>query len=301
MRRSASVVAIVITTVLAMGTAFATPPSGDIKFEDWARVQSVDAATIPINAGFDLVSGQYSIASGGQTGWRELPGTMILLVTKGTMMLHGGEGCAAKELATGKGTVVGGGVYSVHNAGKEQLDFFGMFLKQAPGSPQPLSEGPTVAAPAGCSGALAAEPGATSVSLKTPAAGTFVDAHYTAHHSDFEVKKDLDALATHYDFGPGASTGWISHLPALNIVEEGELGYVEAKDGKCDESETYTAGDAFYHPPHRHIAYNRGQSRLKLTVVFFNLPHNTPLPVIGNQTTAVDFTQAPPADCVRAR
>jgi hypothetical protein len=39
-----------------------------------------------------------------------------------------------------------------------------------------------------------------------------------------------------------------------------------------------------------------------LTSVFFDLPHDAnPLPVVGNQITAVDFTQAPPADCPRLR
>ena len=49
------------------------------------------------------------------------------------------------------------------------------------------------------------------------------------------------------------------------------------------------------------MAFNKGKEHVILWTMYFNLPHETPLPVIGNTITAVDFTQAPPADCPRLR
>jgi hypothetical protein len=72
-----------------------------------------------------------------------------------------------------------------------------------------------------------------------------------------------------------------------------------ARDGKCDTSESYSTGQGFYHPAHRHFAYNDGKDHVLLTAIYFNLPHHTPAPVIGNTTDAIDFFQAPPADCPR--
>lgn len=54
---------------------------------------------------------------------------------------------------------------------------------------------------------------------------------------------------------------------------------------------------AFYHPAHRHLAAAEGTEHMRLTTVYFDLPHETPLPAVGNQTTAVDFSQLPPEEC----
>jgi quercetin dioxygenase-like cupin family protein len=300
MRRTSFAATVVIfVTALSMATAFATPPTGDAKFTDYARVQAADSATVPIHGGTNLAMGLYSIAAGGETGWRSLPGEMVLLVTKGKLMLHGGEGCATKEYPTGQAALVPAGTYLVHNGASEPLEFFGGFFDQPAGAPKPLVDGPTVAAPAGCTGVMAtAVP--TGVSLNSPRVGTVSTAFYS-HQATLDVKQGLDLYAGTYDFAPGWSSGWISHHPAINIVEAGTLGYVEAKNGKCDESEEYHAGQAFYHPAHRHMAYTKGSEHLLLTTIYFDLPHDTPLPVIGNTITAVDFTQAPPGDCMRLR
>lgn len=299
MRRTSVAAAIVVfTTVLSMTVAWATPPTGDISYEDYARAQAQESAAVPINADTVLVTGSYSIAPGGETGWRRLPGTMVLALTKGTLTLHGGEGCATKDYGAGQAAVVPAGTYRVANAGDEPLEFFGVFFDQAAGDPKPLAEGPTEAAPAGCSGvsALAAGVSPSGVSLAIPAAGTLVDYAYS-QEAVLDVEGGKDVFATFYDFGPGASSGWLSHRAAVNIVQSGELAYYEAHEGECVKTETYHPGQAFYHPPHRHMAVSEGEENLHLTTVYFNLPHETPLPVIGNQITAVDFTQMPPADC----
>jgi quercetin dioxygenase-like cupin family protein len=300
MRRTSFVATVVVfTTALSMATAFATPPTGDAKFTDYARVQAVDNAQVPIHGGTGLAMGLYSIAPGGETGWRSLPGAMVLAITKGKLMLHGGQGCATKEYAAGQGATVPAGTYLVHNAGSEPLEFMGAFFDQPAGASKPLTDGPTVAAPAGCTGVMAtAVP--TGVSLNHPLTGTVSTAFYS-HQATLDVQSGKDMYGGTYDFGPGWSSGWISHHPAINIVEGGTLGYVEAKNGKCDETEYYSAGQAFYHPAHRHMAYVKGSEHVLLTTIYFDLPHDTPLPVIGNTITAVDFTQAPPSDCMRLR
>ena len=302
MRRTSFVVATVVTSVLSMTTAFATPPTGEVKFKDMTRAQAVESATVPITVGHDFASGSYSIAPGGETGWRQLSGTSVLGINKGKLMLHGGEGCAANEYGAGQAAVIPAGTYMVHNPGSQPLEFFGFFLNQVPGSPKPLAEGPTEAPPANCTGIMAAAAAPTGVSLTDPALGALVPGafgHGEGKTLDIEAGKDV--YASWLEISPGWSSGWLSHRPAANIVQTGELSYVEARDGKCDESEVYHAGEAFYHPAHRHMAFNKGKEKVILWTMYFNLPHETPLPVIGNTITAVDFTQLPPSECPRLR
>jgi hypothetical protein len=302
MRRTPLVAAIALTSVFSMTTAYATPPTGEIQYTDLARAQVVENAKVPITGGSTLVRGAYSIAPGGETGWRRLPGTMVLAISKGKLTLLGGEGCAAKDYALGKAAVVPAGVYQVRNAGSEPLEFFGVFFGGATGAPKPLTEGPTEAAPANCSGVMAAGATPSGVSLADSAAAAFVPAFYN-RHATLDIPAGRDMYATHYDVSPGWSSGWFAHHQAVNIMEAGTLTYVEAKDGKCDESEVYHAGDAFYHPTHRHIAANYGKDHVLLTTIYFDIPHESPLVPgpTGNQLQAADFSQAPPADCPRLR
>jgi quercetin dioxygenase-like cupin family protein len=300
MRKTAIVVLVAVTSVLSMTTAFATPPTGDLKYKDYARAQTMENAAVPIDGGTTLVKGSYSVTRGGETGWRRLPGTMVLAVTKGKLMLHGGDGCGAKEYGAGQAAVVPAGTYLVHNAGDEPLEFFGVFFEQAAGAPKPLAEGPTEAAPANCSGVMAAGVSPSGVAVTDWAAGQFISSFYD-HHATLDIKGGQDMFATLYDAAPGWSSGWFAHRQAVNVMEAGELTYVEAKDGKCDESEVYRAGQAFYHPTHRHMAVNNGKDHVLITTIYFGLPHETPLPGPGNQLAAADFSQAPPADCPRLR
>jgi quercetin dioxygenase-like cupin family protein len=293
--------AVVLVSALSIATAFATPPTGGpIKFTDYARAQLVESASVPIVGGTTLVRGSYSIAPGGETGWRSFPGTTVLAVTKGKLMLHGGEGCAAKDYAAGQAAVIPAGVYMVHNAGSEPLEFFGAFFGQPQGMTKPLAEGPTEEAPAGCTEVKAAGGSPSGVSVPTSAAGLFVGSYYS-QGATLEIKAGEDVFATQYDAPPDWSSGWFAHYPAVNVMEAGELTYVEAKNGKCDESEVYRAGDSFYHPRHRHLAYS-GKERMVITTIYFGLPHGESYPgPAGNQLVAADFSQAPPADCPRLR
>lgn len=299
MRRSAITIAITVATVvLPMTIASATPPTGDISYQDYARAQTQESLAVPITKDTTLVSGSYSIAPAGDTGWRRLPGTMVLAVTTGKLTLHNAEGCTAKDYAGGQAATVPGGTYRVSNTANEPLEFYGVFFDQASDAPKPLAEGAPEPAPAHCSdiSGLAAANSASGVSLTIPAEGRFVELY--SHNAVLNIPAGRDMFATYYDFGPGSSSGWLSHLPAVNIVLSGKLDYYEGRDGQCVKTETYHPGMAFYHPAHRHLAVNEGTEHMKLTTVYFDLPHETPLlPAVGNQTTAVDFTQLPPEEC----
>jgi quercetin dioxygenase-like cupin family protein len=293
--------AVVLAGALSMTTASATPPTGQVQFKDLARAQVMESAMVPMNPGTAFVSGAYSIAPGGQTGWRKLPGTAVLAVNKGKLTIQGGDGCATKDYSAGQAAVVSAGTVMLHNAGSDPVDIFGFFFDQVPNGPKPLAEGPTESTPSDCTGVMAAAAPA-GVTLTSPAAAILVPGRYGhGAHAMVDIQAGKDVYASWLDISPGWSSGWISHLPAANIVESGTLGYVEAKDGKCDESEAYSTGQAFYHPAHRHMAVNRGKDHVILWTMYFGLPHETPAPVIGNTITAVDFTQAPPADCPQLR
>lgn len=290
---------VVSLAVLGTGVARATPPSGLIDFKDLTRAQAMESASVPIKPGTALVSGSYSLAPGGQTGWRHLPGTTILSVNKGTMTVQRAAGCSTKNYATGQASVLSPGTYLVQNSGQEPLEFFGMFIDQAVAVQKPLTEGPTAAAPRGCAGFRAAS-APSGVSLSSPAAATMVPGMFGGG-AVLNISAGKDVFADFVDFYPGFSTGWLSHLPAVNIVMRGTISYVMARDGKCDLSEKYHAGQGFFHPAHRHMAFNDGPDHMWLTSMYFNLPHVPAAPVVGNTTTAVDFFQGPPMDCPRLR
>lgn len=295
---AATIVVATATAVLPMTVASATPPTGDISYKDYARAQVQDSLPVPITKDTTLVSGAYSIDPEGSTGWRRLPGAMVLAVIKGQLTLHNAEGCTTKDYAAGQAAAVPAGTYRVANSGMEPLQFQGAFFEQAADAPKPLVEGTPEPAPANCSDVTgpAAASSTSGVSVSLPTSGRFVELY--SHNAVLDIPAGRDMFATYYDFGPGSSSGWLSHLPAVNIVQEGVLEYYEGRDGQCVKTERYTAGMAFYHPAHRHLAVNEGSEHMKLTTIYFNLPHEKAvLPAVGDQTTAVDFTQLPPEEC----
>ena len=303
---------VVLATVLSMATAFATPPTGEISWTDHYRVEATDNADVPISGGTVLFTARYSVAPGGDTGWRRLPGHAVFAITKGKLMLHSAEGCDAHDYAAGQAAVLPAGVYEVHNPGNEPLEFYGLFFGLPGSEPEPLAEGPTEAGPAACSGVSGLAAGPSGVSVTNASSGTFPgsDVYGTEEHAQhghhanapLEVQAGRDVFATLYDVSPGWSSGWFKHAPAVNIMHQGELSYYEGRDGKCVKTETYYPGQAFYHPPHHHMAVNEGKEHTLLTTIYFNLPHDeSPLPVVGNQTAAADFSEMPPEGCNRLR
>lgn len=290
---------VVSMSVLCTGVAVATPPTGGVQFTDLARAQAVEGASVPIKPGTALVSGAYSLAPGGRTGWRQLPGAAVLAVTKGSMTVRRAAGCSTKDYDLGQAAVVPAGTYLIENSGKEPLEFYGVFFDEATHAPKPLAEGPTAAPPANC-GAFTAASAPSGVSVTRPEAAMMVPGMF-GHGASLDIPAGKDVYVSFLDFSPGFSSGWIAHYPQVNIISGGELTYVVARDGKCDSSDKYRAGQAFYHPTHRHMANNEGTEHVLLTSLYVGLPHDIPAPVIGDTITAVDFTQAPPADCVRLR
>ena len=53
------------------------------------------------SAGYDVQHTTYTLAPGGDTGWRTGPGSTTLAVTKGALKLTQAEGCASRDLAAG--------------------------------------------------------------------------------------------------------------------------------------------------------------------------------------------------------
>ncbi|HVW31865.1 MAG TPA: hypothetical protein VHL53_04940, partial [Acidimicrobiia bacterium] len=203
-RKSVVAAAVFCSTVLSMSVAFATPPTGDVNYKDYARSEVTDAASVPATMGTNLMTGQYSIAPGGETGWRQLPGAMVLAVTKGKLTLRGSDRCDAKDYATDQAAVVNAGTYRVENTGNEPLEFFGLFFAQPANAPKPLTEGPTAKAPENCSGVsglAAADAAPTGVSVDAIAAGTFGHSMFGDPPS-LEIHPGKDLFATRYDFGP---------------------------------------------------------------------------------------------------
>src|SRR5882762_615645 len=124
---------VVSMSVLTTGVAVASPPSGGVELKDLARAQAVEGASVPIKPGTALASGAYTLAPGGQTGWRRLPGTAVLAVTKGTVTVRRADGCSTKNYAHGQASVVPAGTYLIENSGKEPLELYGVFFDQTPG------------------------------------------------------------------------------------------------------------------------------------------------------------------------
>ena len=114
-----------------------------------------------------------------------------------------------------------------------------------------------------------------------------------------EAGRDIYVVSYHAE--PYGSAGWMTHRPALGIVTKGTLTYYEGRDGRCVKSGVFTAGQAYVHgSPVTHMPVNEGPEAFEGIYVYFDLPPNAhPLPVVGNQTEAVDFTALPPRDCPR--
>src|SRR4051794_1296894 len=190
--------------VLNTGVAMATPPSGVIDFKDLTRAQAVEGATVPIQIGATLATGSYSLAPGGATGWRQLSGTTILAVNKGTMTIRRAAACSAKDYAAGQASVLPAGEYLVQNSGKEALDVFGVFINQAHNATKPLAEGPPATAPAGCHDFAAAST-PSGVSLSIPQSAKMVPGMFGGG-AVLTIKPGLDVFADYLDFYPGFST-----------------------------------------------------------------------------------------------
>jgi quercetin dioxygenase-like cupin family protein len=299
-----------VALLSSVNAALATPPTGQFSATDHGRAQQAATATVTIPPA-DHVSANYTIAPGGDTGWRTGTGDSVIAVFKGALAVEQAQGCAGQDVPAGKAVVIPAGKFRLHNTGNQPAEFSGVFFNLPTGGPNPLVDGTPESAPA-CAGfsATAVAPGGISAADVAPrATGTNdgqeqsagvggADASATVVHT-LEAGKDLFVVT--YVFEPGAATGWLVHTDEMAIITQGKISIWEGRDGKCYKAEEYSAGQAWAHKPHRHMGVVEGNETAVLRIIGFNMKHGEPLPVVGSSLDHVDFTQAPPADCPRLR
>ena len=294
-----------VTILASVNVASATPPTGQFSANEYGRAQQIENGKVIGTTGHDVESATYTLAPGGDTGWRNGPGTTALAVTKGALKIEQAEGCASKDLAAGKALVLPAGEFRLQNAGQEPVELLANFTGLEHGGAAPLVEGPTDAAPA-CSG-FAAAGVASGISLgksfrgdPTPyfkQAPTAHEGGATGTTKELAVEAGKDAFMVTVTLQPGFSTGWFTHTPHVAILTKGSWAFYGDKDGKCQVVEEYHAGDAWVHPVHRHLGTVVGNEPAEITLFGFNLKHGDPPPIFGSNADHLDFFQAPPADC----
>ena len=294
-----------VALAATVNAASATPPTGQFSATDHGRAQQAASTDITIPPAGNI-SANYTIAPGGDTGWRTSTGDSVIGVFKGTVAVEQAQGCAKQEVAAGKSVVIPTGKFRLHNAGSSPAEFSGVFFN-LPAGADPLAGGQAGPAPE-CSGfSAAAAPG--GVTGDVPAWGVTgydvngkgvggADASGTVVHSLVAGK---DMFVVTYTFEPGAATGWLSHTEELAILTKGKISIWEGHDGKCEKAEEYVAGQAWAHHPHRHMGVVEGNETAVLRIIGFNMKHGEPLPGVGSSMDHVDFTQAPPLECPRLR
>jgi quercetin dioxygenase-like cupin family protein len=285
--------------------AGATPPSGQYSATEYGRAQQVENGKVVASSGYDVQSTTYTLASGGDTGWRTGPGTTALAVTKGALKVQQAEGCASRDLPAGNALVLPPGKFRLTNAGQEPVELLANFTGLPSGGGAPL-DGSAESAP-DCAG-FAAAAVATGLSATKSFRGD-PSAYYRQAHaghgggdaygasSELPVEAGKDAFMITLVLQPGFSTGWFAHTPHVAILTKGAWAFYEASDGKCEKVEEYHAGDAWIHPVHRHLGAVQGNEPAEITLFGFNMKHGEPAPVFGSQPDHFDFFHAPPSEC----
>ena len=285
--------------------AGATPPSGGASEKEYGRAQQVANGTVAASSNYDVQSTTYTLAPGGDTGWRTGPGTTALIVTKGTLKIEQAEGCASKDLQGA--LVLPPGQFRLQNAGQEPVELLANFTGLSHGGGSPL-DGPADSAPA-CAGFSAAAV-ATGVSAAQSFRGDISPYFRQAHHGhgaddpyagsasrELSVEAGKDAFMGTFTLQPGFSTGWFTHTPHIAILTKGTWAFYEARDGKCEKVEEYHAGEAWIHPIHRHLGAVQGNEPAEITLFGFNMKHGEPAPALNSQPDHFDFFQSPPSEC----
>jgi quercetin dioxygenase-like cupin family protein len=297
-----------VAVLATVNVASATPPSGQSSFTEYGRAQQVDNAKVVAPSGHDVESSTYTVAPGGDTGWRTGPGTTALAVTKGALKVEQAQGCASRDLAAGNALVLSPGKFRLHNAGQEPVELMANFTGLPHGGGTPLVDGPADPAPpcAGFAAAAVANGISTAKSFRGDPSPYFQQSHaghgggeaYGASATkELAVEAGKDAVMITFELQPGFSTGWFAHTPHVAIITKGSWAFYEARDGKCEKVEEYHAGDAWVHPVHRHLGAVQGNEPAEITVFGFNLKHGQPMPVLGSLPDHLDFTQPPPSEC----
>ena len=285
--------------------AGATPPSGpppDVK--EYGRAQQVEGGKVIASSGYDVQHTTYTLAPGGDTGWRNGPGSTTLALTKGALKIEQASGCATRALTAGSAVVLPAGKFRLQNTDKEPAEILANFTNLPSGGGAPL-DGEAGSAP-DCAG-FAAAAVANGLSADKTFRGdptAYYNQVHAGHHgsdgyasSEIPVEVDKDAVMMTFVLQPGFSTGWFAHTPHVAIITKGSWAFFEARDGKCEKVEEYRAGDAWVHPVHRHMGAVQGNEPVEITVFGFNMNHGDPKPVLGSQPDHLDFFHAPPSEC----
>jgi quercetin dioxygenase-like cupin family protein len=288
--------------------AEATPPSGQFSSTEYGRAQQVENAKVIASSNYDVESSTYTVAPGGNTGWRTGPGTTALAVAKGALKVEQAEGCASRDLPAGKSLVLPRGKFRLLNAGQEPVELLVNFTDLPLGGGSPLVDGPAAPAPSCAGFAAAAAPNGVSAgkSFRGDVTPYFQQAH--AGHGggdtqggyptkELSIEAGKDTFMGTFTLQPGFSTGWFTHTDHVAILTKGTWAFYEARDGKCEKVEEYRAGDAWVHHVHRHLGAVQGNEPAEITLFGFNMRHGDPMPVFDSNPDHFDFSHAPPGDC----
>ncbi len=307
MRKLLGLISIFALVGVAAGAngAGATPPSGpppDVK--EYGRAQQVEGGKVIASSGYDVQHTTYTLAPGGDTGWRNGPGSTTLALIKGALKIEQASGCATRALTAGSAVVLPAGKFRLQNTDKEPAEILANFTNLPSGGGAPM-DGEAGSAP-DCAG-FAAAAVANGLSADKTFRGdptAYYNQVHAGHHgsdgyasSEIPVEVDKDAVMMTFVLQPGFSTGWFAHTPHVAIITKGSWAFFEARDGKCEKVEEYRAGDAWVHPVHRHMGAVQGNEPVEITVFGFNMNHGDPKPVLGSQPDHLDFFHAPPSEC----
>jgi quercetin dioxygenase-like cupin family protein len=283
--------------------AGATPPSGQFSSKEYGRAQQEHDGKVSAHSEREVLSASYTLAPGGDTGWRGNDGTVALAVLKGTVTVEDGEECAVTTLAPGRTVVLERkGPYRLRNEQNEPVELLANLTNLDPGTPgYDESSGKSPA----CSPEPAPSEGVTATnSFRGDVSAYFRQAH--GHHAatdgsyptkELSIAKGKDAFMTTFTLQPGFSTGWFAHTEHVAIITKGSWAFYEARDGKCQVVEEYRAGDAWVHSVHRHMGAVQGDEPAEITLFGFNLKHGEPMPVFDSNPDHIDFSHAPPQEC----
>jgi quercetin dioxygenase-like cupin family protein len=284
--------------------AGATPPSGQFSSTEHGRAQQDHDGTVVAASGRDVLSGSYTIAPGGDTGWRSNQGSVAVALLKGVLTVQYGEECATTKVPAGKTYLLPSGAFRLRNTDKDPVELLGNFTNLPSGSPA-LDE-PSGLSPA-CSPEEVPPTGVSaSNSFRGDVSAYFRQAHaghgdggadYSAPTKELSVQKGKDAFMVTFLLQPGFSTGWFAHTEHVAIITKGTWAFYEGRDGKCEKVEEYKAGDAWVHHVHRHLGAVQGNEPVEITLFGFNLKHGEPMPVFGSNPDHLDFAHSPPSEC----
>jgi quercetin dioxygenase-like cupin family protein len=281
--------------------AGATPPSGQFASVEHGRAQQAADGTVVAAAGQDVGSATYTVAPGGDSGWRTGPGTTTVAVTKGALKVVQAD-CASQDVAAGNAVVLAAGQFRLQNAGQEPAELLANFTALSAGGGTPLVDGPPEAAPA-CAGEAAEPQGVTVGKYFRGDVSPYFRQVHAGHGGaegatkDLKVEAGKDAFMGTYTLQPGFSTGWFTHTPHIAIITKGSWAFYGERDGKCQIVEEYQAGEAWPHDVHRHLGAVQGNEPVELTLFGYNMKHGDPMPLLDSNPDHLDFMHAPPASC----